>query len=423
MIVMHKDKSLRLPKDFLWGASVSSHQVEGNNHNQWSEWELVNAKALAAQAKHRYGHLYNWDEIQAQATDPNNYVSGPAVKHYQLYKHDFAIAKRLGLNCFRFSLEWSRIEPSPGSWNLEALEHYKNYIKELKAQGLEPVMTLFHFSLPVWFTELGGFEKKRNLLYFNRYVEKVMEHFGGQVKYFITINEPMIYASQGYLDAVWPPQVHSKPRFLKVAFNLIKAHNRVAKIIKQKNRRAKVSIAYHSVYYYSGDDAWLSRLSAAVMQYFSDDIFISRVAKHCDYLGVNYYVSNRVFGYRIHNEDHHISDLGWNLEPANVEYVAERLYRKYKLPIFITENGLADSNEDNRKQWLAATLAAMHRASAEGVPIIGYIHWSLLDNFEWASGKWPKFGLVEVDYKTYKRQVRPSALWLSKFIKNSWSKD
>jgi beta-glucosidase len=282
---------------------------------------------------------------------------------------------------------------------------------------------LFHFSLPVWFTELGGFEKKRNLLYFNRYVEKVMEHFGGQVKYFITINEPMIYASQGYLDAVWPPQVHSKPRFLKVAFNLIKAHNRVAKIIKQKNRRAKVSIAYHSVYYYSGDDAWLSRLSAAVMQYFSDDIFISRVAKHCDYLGVNYYVSNRVFGYRIHNEDHHISDLGWNLEPANVEYVAERLYRKYKLPIFITENGLADSNEDNRKQWLAATLAAMHRASAEGVPIIGYIHWSLLDNFEWASGKWPKFGLVEVDYKTYKRQVRPSALWLSKFIKNSWSKD
>lgn len=423
IVIMDKNKTLRLPKEFLWGASVSSHQVEGGNHNQWSEWELENAKSLAAQSPHQYGHLKSWPDIKDQAVNPNNYVSGKAARHYELYKHDFAIAKRLGMNAFRFSIEWSRIEPKEGVWNAEALDYYKKYVKELKSQGLEPVMTLFHFSLPVWFTDLGGFEKKKNIAYFTRYVEKVMEQLGGYVHYVVTINEPMIYASQGYLEAVWPPQVHSRYRFLKVAFNLITAHNKSAKIIKQINRRTQVSIAYHCVHYYGGDDAILTRVSANIMQYFSDDIFISRVAKNCDYLGVNYYVSNRVFGYRIHNEDREVSDLGWNIEPENIEFVAERLYKKYKLPIFITENGVADGDESIRKQWLASTLAALHRATEEGIPLIGYIHWSLIDNFEWASGRWPRFGLVEVDYKTYKRKVRPSALWLSKIMKDSRSRD
>ncbi len=415
---MQKNKSLRFPKGFLWGAAVSAHQVEGGNHNQWSEWELANAKALAAQAKHRYGYLENWSEIESQVSDPNNYVSGRAVNHYELYKHDFAIAKRLGMNCFRFSIEWSRIEPSEGVWNAEALDYYKHYVKELKAQGLEPVMSLFHFSLPSWFAQKGGFEKKANLVYFTRYVEKVMQELGGYVRYVITINEPMIYASQSYLEAVWPPQVHSKWLFLRVAFNLITAHNRAAKVIKRVNARAKVSVAYHCVYYYGGDDAVLTRLSAALMQYFSDDIFLSRIAKRCDFLGVNYYVSNRVFGYRIHNEDRDLSDIGWNREPENIEFVLERLHAKYKLPILITENGLADENDKWRQQWLVKTLAAMQRASDEGVSLIGYIHWSLLDNFEWAHGRWPRFGLVAVDYSTMKRQVRPSALWLSKVIKH-----
>jgi beta-glucosidase len=195
------------------------------------------------------------------------------------------------------------------------------------------------------------------------------------------------------------------------------AHNQAAKAIRMINRRYKISIAKNSSYVYAGDNAWLSRYTASILQYIKDDYFLKKVVKQCDWLGVNYYFSDRVYGYRVHNPDQRLSDLGWDLSPENIQYALERLHEKYHLPMMITENGLADSQDSQRQWWITQTLVAMQKAMANGVQLEGYLYWSLLDNFEWDKGKWPRFGLVAVDYKTSKRTLRPSAIWFGKIIK------
>ena len=410
--------SLKFPKRFLWGAATAAHQIEGNTHNQWTVWELENAKSKAAQAEYQLNDLENWEDIRAQAKDPDNYVSGELADHYALYLQDFDLLETMGMNSFRFSVEWSRIEPEEGVWNASAIAHYKQYVAELKKRNIEPVMTLFHFSLPVWFTDKGGFEKRSNVKHFVRFAEKIVREIGTDVKYIITINEPEVYAFESHYLGHWPPNQSSKWKWWRVINNLCYAHRQAAKVIHQINRRYEVSIAKNSGYFYAGDDAWLSRMSAAIMQYFQDDYVLKKVAKQCDFLGVNYYFSYRVYGYRIHNPDEKVSDLGWDASPVNIEHALRRLHEKYHLPMIITENGLADSSDTHRQWWISQTLIGMQRAMDHGVKLKGYLHWSLLDNFEWAHGKWPRFGLAAVDYDTKKRQLRPSARWFGKVIKH-----
>ncbi len=410
-------QSFRFPKKFLWGASVSAHQVEGNTHNQWSTWELDHAKTLAAQAQYQYADLPNWPEIKDQAMDPDNYVSGSSANHYQMYERDFDVLQKMNMNSFRFSVEWSRIEPEEGVWNAEAIDHYKAYVAALKKRNIEPVLTLFHFTLPVWFAQKGGFEHRKNVQLFTRFAEKIVGELGVSIRYIITINEPEVYAAESYYQGNWPPMMTSKRKFWQVTNNLAHAHNQTAKVIHGMNRRYKVSIAKNSNYFYAGDNAVLSRKSTDVMQYFQDDYFLKKVIKQCDYIGVNYYFSHRVYGYRIHSPEDKVSDLGWDLSPANLEQALERLHDKYGLPIIITENGLADATDEHRQWWIMQTIYAMQRAMDYGVKLEGYMHWSLLDNFEWDKGKWPRFGLIAVDYKTFKRTPRPSAIWFSKVLK------
>ena len=369
------------------------------------------------QASYQLSDLSSWPSIKDEAKDPANYVSAGLAGHYDNYEHDFDLLKKMNLNAYRFSVEWSRIEPSEGSWDAEAIEHYKEYVRALKKRGITPMLTLFHFTLPVWFAEKGGFEKRSNIKYFVRFAEKILNELGADIKYVITINEPETYAAQSYYEGNWPPSVRSKWRFYKVLRNLIRAHNKTAKMIHGLNRSYKVSIAKNSAYIYPGDNAWVTRLSAHIFQYFQDDYVIKRVRKTCDFLGVNYYFSSRVYGYRIHNPDEQVSDLGWDLSPENLQFVLERLHDKYKMPIIITENGLADGKDGKRKWWLAQTIHAMQHALRYGVQLEGYFHWSLMDNFEWAHGKWPRFGLIEVDYKTGQRKMRQSAITFSNVIK------
>lgn len=408
---------MNFPKRFLWGAATSAHQVEGGTHNQWTVWELDHAKSLAAQAEYQYGDLDSWAEVSAAAKDPNNYVSGKATDHFNLYKEDIAHAKKLHMNALRFSVEWSRIEPKEGHWDSGAIAHYKQYVAELAKNEIEPVLTLFHFSLPVWFAELGGFEKRANIRYFTRFAEKILSELGNSITYVNTINEPEVYAKQSYLDGRWPPAKLSKRSMVSVLNNLAAAHNQTAKLIHGMNRRYKVSVAKNSVYIYAGDDAKLSLWSASNMQYFQDDYFLKKVYKQCDFIGVNYYFSERVYGYRVHNPEQNVSDMGWDMQPADIEHVLERLYHKYKLPLIVTENGCADMSDKKRQWWLLQTITAMQRAISEGVDVRGYFHWSLLDNFEWDKGKWPRFGLIEVNYDTMERTVRPSARKYGALIK------
>ena len=414
---MPNTPKLKFPKHFLWGVSTSAHQVEGGLHNQWTVWELENAKSLAAQAPYHYDDLENWDDIKRQAKSPSNYVSGRATSHYELYEQDIELVRKLNMNSFRLSIEWSRVQPQQDAWDAGAVEHYKDVLAACKKRGIEPIVTLFHFTLPEWFANIGGFEKAGNITHFVAYAERVLKELGSSVRYVITINEPEIYAVESYLEGRWPPQRQSKMQYMQVLGNLAKAHNRVADRIHALGRKYKVSVAKNSTYIYPGDDAWLSVRSAAVMQYVHDDYFLKKVIKHCDYIGLNYYFSDRVYGYRRHNPNVRVSDMGWDMQPDYVEYSLERLYDKYQKPILITENGLADADDEYRQWWLMQTILAMQKAIDKGVDIIGYLHWSLTDNFEWNKGFWPRFGLFSVDYKTMKRTPRASAVWLAKSIK------
>ncbi|HEY5695465.1 MAG TPA: family 1 glycosylhydrolase, partial [Candidatus Saccharimonadales bacterium] len=406
------------PKNFLWGAATSAHQVEGGTHNQWSVWELENAKSLAAQAEYHFGDLETWPSIKAAAKDPNTYVSGRTVDHYNRYHEDFDLLKKMNMNACRFSVEWSRIEPQEGAWNIEAIEHYKQYVAELRRRRVEPVMTLFHFTLPVWFAARGGFEKRANVKYFVRFAEKIVSEIGRDVRLIITVNEPEIYAAESYVHGNWPPNKTSKLQAHRVLHNLARAHNLAAMAIHRLGRGYRVSIAKNSPYIYAGDNALLSRKYADLQQFMRDDYFLRKVVKHCDFLGVNYYFSDRAYGYRFHNPDEKLSDLGWDLSPENLQFTLERLHEKYKLPLLITENGLADAADAQRQWWLTQTLIAMQKALDNGVQLEGYLHWSLLDNFEWDKGSWPRFGLVAINYKTLERTLRPSARWFGKVIKH-----
>lgn len=416
MIAKKSARKPAFPKRFLWGASTAAHQVEGGLHNQWTVWELENAKSLAARASYQFGDLDNWSDISREAKNPHNYVSGRAVDHLRHYEEDFDIVKDLGFNSFRFSIEWSRIEPREGSWDAAAIDYYRQYLRALKKRGIVPVVTLFHFTLPVWFAKKGGFEKWGNVKYFVRFVEKVLDELGDDVTWIITINEPTVYVSQSYWNGDWPPNKTGKLRGLEVLRNLIYAHKQIYRLTR-RNTRWKVSMAHHLMHFYAGDDAWLSRVSAWVADLVANRYVVRRVRRMSDFLGVNYYCSHRIYGYRAHNPEDDVNDLGWDMQPGDIEYVLEDMYERYRLPILITENGLADPKDEKRKWWVAETLRAMDAAMKKEVKLLGYLHWSLLDNFEWDKGFWPKFGLVHVNRATMQRTVRPSAKWFSGVVK------
>lgn len=409
---------LKFPKNFFWGASSSAHQVEGGNHNQWSVWELEHAKVLAETAKYQAKYLPKWNEVKAEAESPENYISGKAADHYNRYQEDFALLKKMNMNAWRFSIEWSRIEPEEGAWNAEAIEHYRVYLQRLKAMGIEPFVTLWHWTMPVWFVEKGGFGKKANVKYFERYAEKILEELGKDFRYLITLNEIESYIGEGFFEAKWPPESKSIWGAYRTLMNLLTAHKRVYRLAHATGRKYKVSVAKNTAYQYAGDDAWISKLTAAVVKWASDYFILNRIKKQLDFLGVNYYFSNRYYGYRQHNANELLSDVGWDMQPANIEAVLKDLYDRYNLPLIVTENGLADRDDEYRQWWLSQTLMALHRTLQSGVKLEGYLHWSLTDNFEWSSGFWPRFGLVKIDYQhNRKRILRPSGQWFGSVIK------
>lgn len=404
------------PKRFYWGASTAAHQVEGGNHNDWSVWELENAKVLANQAEYRHSSLPKWEEVKAEAGDPNNYISGRAVDHYNRYEEDFKIIKDLNMNAFRFSIEWSRIEPEEGRWNAEAIEHYRDYLRALHKRNIEPFVTLWHWTMPTWFVKKGGFEKRRNIKYFVRFAQKVFEELGREFRYVITINEPDTYMALSYVMGSRPPMKQVKLQAVWVYLNLAAAHRRVYKLAKSTSRKLSVGMAKLSDHQYAGDDAVVSKWSAALATWGADHFFLNRIKRHLDFLGVNYYFSNRFYGYKIHNPNEVVSDIGSDMQPQDIQFVLERLHKKYNLPLIVTENGCADRDDEYRKWWLMQTLLGMNKALQNGVQLEGYLHWSLLDNFEWDYGFWPRFGLVAVDRKTMQRTVRPSAIWFAQTI-------
>lgn len=418
---MPEENNKSFPKDFLWGASTSAHQVEGSNHNQWTVWELAHAAEMAKHAGERMSidkklkELSNWPDIKDQAQDPNNYISGRGIDHYRRYEEDFDIAKSLNLNAFRFSIEWSRIEPEEGVWDKAELDHYKDYIAALKKRGLEPMLNLWHWTVPVWFYEKGDFTKRSNVNYFLRFVEKVMAEFAElNLKYVIVLNEPNVYTSFSYGIGEWPPQQKNWLKAIIVYANLISAQRRTYRILKPKYPQLQIGVAAQLANIKAKRPrSLIDTTTTRLIRYFWNWYFLNRIKRSQDFVGINFYFSDFYKGPKRENPQLPVNDLGWYMEPEGLYDLILRAWAHYKKPIIITENGVADAQDQHRNWWIEETMIAMEKALSEGVDLRGYFHWSLLDNFEWSTGWWAKFGLVEVDRgQGMKRTVRPSAkLW------------
>lgn len=375
-------KPFLFPQGFLWGAATSSHQVEGGNHNDWTEWE-------------KKGH----------------FVSGRACDHYTRFREDFYIAKSLGHNTHRLSIEWSRVEPEEGKFDQREIEHYREVILALRERGMEPFVTLWHWTLPLWMRDKGGVASREFADMFECYAKHVAEALSDQVRFWVTINEPMVWAMNAYARGVWPPQKKSIMMFFCAVRNLAHAHRQVYKSIHSvysDQRTVFVGIAKNNPYF----EGWI----APIARWFWNDLFLNRIADRQDFIGLNYYFHNRIKGFSFNqNENKETSDMGWEIYPEGIYHVLKDL-EKYRKPIYITENGVADARDIHREAFIREHMRWVSKAMQEGVDVRGYFYWSLLDNFEWDKGFLPRFGLVKMDYKTMERKIRPSAWEYKKFI-------
>lgn len=398
----HDHHPLVFPEGFLWGAATSAYQVEGGNTNDWSKWEE------------------NFPEDRKSGTGPNQ---------YELYEDDFDLAEKFNHNAHRLSVEWSRIEPKEGQFSEEALEHYCRVLKALKKRGMKVMLTLHHFTNPIWFAEKGGFENRNTLKYFQRYVRKIVPYFKDNVDFWITINEPSVYTMLGYLVEFWPPQKKSKWAAIKVFFNLAAAHKIAYKEIHEVIHDAKVGIAQNVTSFNCFHHHSLKEnITVWFLDLLNNHMFYKITGKkYHDFLGLNYYF-NRYVSLNSHTllpslvdvalTKKDVSDLGWEIHPDGIFDVLMD-FSDYHLPIYITENGLASTNDDRRCRFLISYLKEIYHAIVSGIDVKGYFHWSLIDNFEWADGYNPRFGLIEVDYQTQKRLPRPSAYVFSNIIKHN----
>ncbi len=403
---------LEFPEGFLWGASTSAHQVEGNTYNNWSEWEEKNAERLAQEAKDKLDVWKEWEsrdyERFPEISESSNYISGHAADHYHRFKEDFDIAQSLGHSAHRLSIEWSRIEPEEGTFNEKEIAHYQEVIRALRSRGMEPFVTLWHWPIPVWLDAKGGWESKEIVFYFKRYTQKLVEAFGDEVTFWITLNEPEVFAGHSYLKGYWPPQKKSYFAYRRVIRNLVKAHKVAYKTIKTHNEKAQVCVAKHNIYFESSGGV-VNTLLKRCADWWWNDWFLQKIQGYQDIITLNNYRRNRVaYGFN-KNENIRVSDMGWELYPQSLARIAREMYAKYQLPIYVTEHGLADADDSRREWFITESLMHLHKAIQDGVDVRGYLHWSLLDNFEWDKGFWPRFGLVEVDYVTQTRTIRPSA--------------
>jgi len=404
------------PKNFYWGAATSAHQVEGNNHNDWSEWEKKNAERLANGAEKRLSKLESWPYIKDDAKNPKNYISGRACDHYNRYEEDFDIARELGHNAHRFSIEWSRVEPEKGKFDENEIEHYRQVIKALKERGIEPFVTLWHWPFPLWLSEKGGVRNKDFVTYFERYAKKIVQSFCDDVKYWLIINEPEIYALNAHMRGRWTPQKKGLLSFYLTIRKLIKVHRRVYRGIKKIDPLSVVG-AVCNLSDFRSSEGIINVLMKVFFERFWNHYFLNNTVNYFDCIGLNYYFHNRInYGFN-KNTNEVSSDIGWDLHPEGIERVLLGL-KRYDKPIYITESGLADKKDVTREWFIKETVVAISRAMVKDVNVQGYFHWSLLDNFEWDKGFWPRFGLIEVDYDTLERKIRPSAYEYAKICKS-----
>lgn len=404
---MSDKNDLKFPEGFLWGTSTSAYQIEGGNHNDWSEWEKSERrKAWLAHKK----------------KDVADFICGQACNSYHRHKEDFDLALKLNNNAVRLSLEWSRIQPKRDTWNVEEINHYREVLRVARQRGLTTVVTLWHWTNPTWLALEKGWLNKRTVEYFESYVDLIVRELGGLIDYWVTLGEPTMHAFNGYFRGKWPPHRKGMVELWSVLNHLASAHKNAYQTIHKHFPQAQVSIAMLTNYFEPARH-WLPLewLLAKLANYFGNFYFLNKIEKELDFVGIDYYFHDRLVWYPPfrRNKNRRVSDTGWEIYPEGLYHILKMLHKKYQKPIIILENGLADEQDKYRSDFIRHHLKYLHKALSEGVDVRGYFYWSLLDNFEWTEGFAPKFGLYAVDRKTMARSPRPSTTVYAEICKNN----
>lgn len=415
---------LTFPEGFLWGTATAAHQVEGgNDNNDWWDWESVP------------GHIKNGD----RSTVACDWWKGAR------YQGDLDFAQAMHLNAQRFSIEWSRLEPSDGKWDGQAFAYYRRVLMAVRQRGMIPLVTLHHFTNPRWLVEKGAWETEAVIPLFERFVGRAVEELGDLCDFWITINEPNVYLFSGYINGNWPPGKKNMRLAMRVGQNMIRGHAAAYRAIHHAQPNARVGMAHniHSLYP-QNPKSWANRTLVAFQDRTLNYLIplalmdgklrlpmgvasqVPEAVGTQDFIAMHYYFSIRIaldwsrpsllfarelpprpWGVSFENDLQDWFGYG-DLDPNGFAEALKWLTR-FGRPIYVTENGICDPTDEIRPRYLVTHLAALHSAIQAGAPVHGYFHWSLVDNFEWKEGYSLRFGLVENDYATQRRTPRGSA--------------
>jgi beta-glucosidase len=411
-------RPLRIPEGFLLGTASAAHQVEGGLWNDWMRmerrepWRIKDGGSAAV-----------------------------AIDHLHRYRDDLALLAGLGQNAQRFSIEWSRVEPEPGRFDREALRHYADVVATCRGLGMEPVVTLQHFTLPVWLADRGGLLSPAAPRLFARYAACCAEALGTAVRWWVTVNEPNVLAAVAYAAGEWPPHRHSPLAAMRAQATLLRMHAAASRALRviaaRRGHTVRVSIAHHERPFRPTPGSLAARLAAPLPDYLFNRWFLRScvagrllppvgagqtvpgLAGSLDYLGINFYTEERVrFDSRAlatllvspdPDPTAPRSSSGWSIDAGAFRRALVGLWREFRLPLLVTENGVADEDDELRAGFVADHLHAAMEAVGEGVDVRGYLYWTGFDNFEWLEGYGMRFGLVAVDRATLQRRPKPSA--------------
>lgn len=406
--------TFNFPSGFLWGSATAAHQVEGNNtNNDWWAWEQQEGRILNAD---RSGKACDWWAGR--------------------WREDFDRAQDGWQNSHRFSVEWSRIQPEPDRWDEAALDRYREMLLGLRERNMTPMITLHHFSTPLWLSEMGGWENDQVVELFEAFTRRTVEALKAHCRFWVTINEPNVYANGGYLGDGFPPGKNDTKAALKVLANMIKAHAAAYKAIHEIQSDAQVGVAHHWRGFQSANKGPLTSVVTKLHhKVFNDSLPLALISGKFDalqykedipqarntqdFIGLNYYTRELVkfdlgkggnmYTDRYFRKDADLSETGFISNDPEGFKEAIKWANQFNLPIYITENGCDDSKDDFRRRYLLQHIHAMWHMVSFNIPIKGYFHWSLVDNFEWERGWSQRFGLWGFDPLTQIRTRRKSA--------------
>jgi beta-glucosidase len=407
--------TFHFPRGFLWGTATSSHQVEGNNKNN---------------------NFWAWEQQPERIID--GHKSGLACDWWGgRWREDFERIAESGQNAHRLSIEWSRVQPTPDRWDEAALDHYREMLQRLHELDITPMVTLHHFSDPLWISELGGWENEAIVRLFETYVEKTVEALSEYTNLWITINEPNVLVVFAYIFGLFPPGKKDIRSLGKVYANLVKAHSAAYHIIHRLQPTARVGYAINyrsakpavpwnpldrfmvALSSNAFNNAFPGAINDGVLRLFLTRKRIPEAKGTQDFLGLNYYTRDYVtfsllkpedlFMHQFFRPGVELSTTGFFANEPDGMFEALKWGLQFKIPIIVTENGIEDADDQIRPSYLIQHLHQIWRGINFNWPIKGYFHWTLVDNFEWERGWTQRFGLWELDIETQARRKRPSA--------------